>query len=78
MGLISSQDLRQSVVGSVRILFIAMESTKQTRGDQDEERQFLIVDRVEVSREEEEEPDGGWGWIVVLACFLTTFTLDGN
>ena len=27
--------------------------------------------------EQEEEIDGGWGWIVVLACFLTTFVLDG-
>ena len=24
-----------------------------------------------------EGPDGGWGWLVVLACFCTTFTLDG-
>ena len=22
-------------------------------------------------------PDGGRGWLVVAACFLTTFTLDG-
>merc|ERR1719483_278972 len=27
--------------------------------------------------EESKEPDGGWGWLVVFACFLTTFTLDG-
>ena len=25
----------------------------------------------------EEGPDGGWGWLVVFACFCTTFTLDG-
>ena len=25
----------------------------------------------------EQGRDGGWGWVVVLACFLTTFTLDG-
>ena len=53
-----------------------MESTK--RSEQEEERQYLIVDRMEVNTEEEEEADGGWGWIVVLACFLTTFTLDGK
>ena len=22
-------------------------------------------------------PDGGWGWLVVVACFAATFTLDG-
>ena len=22
-------------------------------------------------------PDGGWGWLVVIACFAATFTLDG-
>ena len=25
----------------------------------------------------EEEIDGGWGWLVVCACFFTTFVLDG-
>ena len=25
----------------------------------------------------EEGPDGGWGWLVVFACFCATFTLDG-
>ena len=29
------------------------------------------------NKETEEGPDGGWGWLVVLACFCTTFTLDG-
>ena len=28
-------------------------------------------------RAEPSPPDGGLGWLVVLACFLTTFTLDG-
>ena len=49
----------------------------QSRRDEDEERQYLIIDRVEVNNCPEEDPDGGWGWLVVLACFLTTFTLDG-
>ena len=25
----------------------------------------------------EGEVDGGWGWLVVLACFLTNFVIDG-
>ena len=27
--------------------------------------------------EEDQELDGGWGWLVVFACFFTTFVLDG-
>ena len=36
-------------------------------------RQYLA----EIHELEEEEIDGGWGWLVVFACFLTTFVLDG-
>ena len=31
----------------------------------------------EAKGRQEEGPDGGWGWLVVFACFCTTFTLDG-
>ena len=44
------------------------------RDDETSERQE--VEEVE-NKETEEGPDGGWGWLVVLACFCTTFTLDG-
>ena len=26
---------------------------------------------------DQQGPDGGWGWLVVVACFAATFTLDG-
>ena len=40
-----------------------------------EENESLLEQ--EQRNEEDEELDGGWGWIVVFACFLTTFVLDG-
>jgi len=30
-----------------------------------------------VSVGDQEEPDGGWGWLVVVACFMTNFVIDG-
>ena len=38
-----------------------------------------LLERSDSSRDyrEEEEIDGGWGWLVVCACFCTTFVLDG-
>ena len=54
------------------------------RACQNEEKQPLLpgedheVGGDQRGRGEPPPPDGGWGWIVVLACFLTTFTLDGN
>ena len=36
-----------------------------------------VYEKVNSPRKEEEELDGGWGWLVVFACFLTTFVLDG-
>jgi hypothetical protein len=43
-----------------------------------EEEQHLI-ERSDSNNDyrEEEEIDGGWGWLVVCACFCTTFVLDG-
>ena len=54
------------------------------RACQNEEKQPLLpgedheVGGDQRGRGEPPPPDGGWGWIVVLACFLTTFTLDGK
>ena len=47
---------------------------KQNSNSREEEEQQLLSDSDVNS---ESPPDGGWGWLVVLACFLTTFTLDG-
>ena len=47
---------------------------KQNSNSSEEEEQHLLSDS---NVRSESPPDGGWGWLVVLACFLTTFTLDG-
>ena len=46
----------------------------ETKENSSEEERGLLSENV---RAEPSPPDGGLGWIVVLACFLTTFTLDG-
>ena len=52
----------------------------------DDERQPLIqknetIDEDEVGKppvdQGEDGPDGGWGWLVVAACFMTNFVIDG-
>ena len=46
-----------------------------------ENKSLLSLEESEESNgqnpEEDKELDGGWGWVVVFACFLTTFVLDG-
>ena len=42
---------------------------KSENETKEEPRQTNIVD--------ETDPDGGWGWLVVLACFMTNFVIDG-
>ena len=60
-----------------------MTSEKLTRKSEMEgENERLLGNPDNEKRESEpdlldEEPDGGWGWLVVFACFLTTFVLDG-
>jgi len=42
---------------------------KSENGTKEEPRRTNIVD--------EADPEGGWGWLVVLACFMTNFVIDG-
>ena len=51
-----------------------MEPEQNSNSSEEEEEQHLLSD---INVRSESPPDGGWGWLVVLACFLTTFTLDG-
>ena len=47
-------------------------------GTKEGEGQHLLEDSENLKDyREEQEIDGGWGWVVVFACFLTTFVLDG-
>ncbi|KHJ39889.1 hypothetical protein D918_10075 [Trichuris suis] len=36
-----------------------------------EEQQIEVVDLISPA------PDGGWGWVVVLSCFLISVIIDG-
>ena len=49
----------------------------KSESDDDERQHLLSSSETDQSSTTPDHPDGGWGWLVVLACFLTTFTLDG-
>ena len=49
----------------------------KSESDDDERQHLLSSSETDQSSTTPDQPDGGWGWLVVLACFLTTFTLDG-
>ena len=53
-------------------------------GDGEEVQQFIAKEkRKEMEEKEEEEedpyapPDGGWGWVVMIASFTCNLVLDG-
>ena len=33
--------------------------------------------RKESTSDDNEKPDGGWGWVILLSAFLISFILDG-
>ena len=43
-----------------------------------EEDTPLLQDQKEGQNEETVAPDGGWGWVVMVASFFCNFVLDGN
>ena len=49
-----------------------MERPIKNHGDAEEEEELCLLEKYE-----KKQVDGGLGWLVVFACFLTTFVLDG-
>jgi len=49
-----------------------MERPIKNLGDAEEEEELCLLEK-----SEKKQVDGGLGWLVVFACFLTTFVLDG-
>lgn len=53
------------------------ERIRRSLTEGEESQTFIEREGGEGSSAREEEIDGGWGWLVVCACFFTTFVLDG-
>ena len=85
-GFISSAELKQEMMASLDKKIDSM--IKEADVDGDGQINFLEFDKVNsgtiINKAKEEvlsppkPPDGGWGWVIVLSCFMCNFIVGKN